>query len=145
MVRPSSRREAEREAVKEKGVPVQVACVAFMVSETCYRYESKSRPEDGTIASWLISLTECHRRWDFGLYRELELNLRIKPHKRIRREKPEAIALPTGPNEMWSMDFMSDSLENGRPFRTINVIERPRRPVRGRGLLASVGARDPEP
>lgn len=55
--------------------------------------------------------------------KELELNLRIKPHKRIRRDKPEALAVPLQKNEVWSMDFMSDSLDNGRKFRTFNVID----------------------
>lgn len=48
---------------------------------------------------------------------------RIKPHKRIRRDKPEALAVPLQKNEAWSMDFMSDSLDNGRKFRTFNVID----------------------
>jgi len=38
-----------------------------MISETRLRYESKNGPEDETIAFWLISLTECHRRWSSGL------------------------------------------------------------------------------
>lgn len=49
--------------------------------------------------------------------------MRIKPHKRIRRDKPEALAVPLQKNEVWSMDFMSDSLDNGRKFRTFNVID----------------------
>ncbi len=30
----------------------------------------------------------------YRIYRELELNLRIKPRKRIVREKPESLAVP---------------------------------------------------
>lgn len=144
MVRPSSRREAAHDAVENRGVSIRVACAAFMISETCYRYDPKNQPENETIAMWLISLTECHKRWGFCLcyyylrnergfgwnhkriyriYKELELNLRIKPHKRIRRDKPEALAVPLQKNEVWSMDFMSDSLDNGRKFRTFNVID----------------------
>lgn len=59
----------------------------------------------------------------YRIYRELELNLRIKPRSRIRREKPDALEVPPGPNIAWSMDFMSDSLANGRSFRTFNVID----------------------
>lgn len=47
----------------------------------------------------------------------------IKPHKRIRRDRPETLAVPLQRNEVWSMDFMSDSLDNGRKFRTFNVID----------------------
>jgi putative transposase len=30
----------------------------------------------------------------YRIYRELELNLRIKPRKRIKREKPDAFVIP---------------------------------------------------
>ncbi len=56
-------------------------------------------------------------------YCELELNQRIKPRRRIIRDKPEALAVPLSENEQWSMDFMSDALEDGRTIRTFNVID----------------------
>ena len=57
------------------------------------------------------------------IYCELELNLRIKPKKRLVREKPEKLAVPEAPNQTWSMDFMSDQLEDGRSFRTLNILD----------------------
>ena len=33
------------------------------------------------------------------------------------------MAIPQGPNQRWSLDFMSDALENGRRFRVLNVID----------------------
>jgi len=42
----------------------------------------------------------------------LELNLRIKPRKRLVRDKPEVLAVPQAINQVWSMDFMHDSLED---------------------------------
>jgi putative transposase len=39
-----------------------------------------------------------------------ELNLRIKPRKRLVREKPEALTVPLAINQVWSMDFMQDQL-----------------------------------
>ncbi len=83
------------------------------------------------IAEWLVKLTHNQRNWGFGLcflylrnvkgfvwnhkrvyriYRELELNLRIKPRKRLMREQPEPLAVPQALNECWSMDFMHDQL-----------------------------------
>jgi len=53
----------------------------------------------------------------------LELNLRIKPKKRLYREKPEALSVPTSINQTWSMDFMHDQLGDGRSFRAFNVID----------------------
>ena len=66
-------------------------------------------------------------RWNhkrvYRIYRELELNLRIKPRKRLKRDKPDPLDVPTAPNQMWSMDFMSDTLLDGRKLRTFNVID----------------------
>jgi putative transposase len=130
--------------VSEKGMGVRLACQAFGISETCYRYRPKLSEENVTIADWLIRLTNNQRNWGFGLcflylrnvkgfgwnhkrvyrlYRELELNLRIKPKKRITREKPEPLAVPVAINDVWSMDFMHDSLEDGRSYRLFNVID----------------------
>jgi putative transposase len=96
------------------------------------------------IADWLLRLTEANKQWGFGLcflylrnvkgfswnhkrvyriYRELELNLRIKPRKRLKRDKPDALSVPIAMNQVWSMDFMSDSLADGRNLRTFNVID----------------------
>src|SRR3546814_10279987 len=50
----------------------------------------------------------------YRIYRELELNMRIKPRKRLVREQPEPLAVPYAHNEIWSMDFMNDQLADGR-------------------------------
>jgi len=47
--------------------------------------------------------------------------MRIKPRKRLQRERPEPLAVPEAPNEVWSMDFMTDQLADGRSFRTLNI------------------------
>jgi putative transposase len=123
---------------------IRLACETFSVSETCYRYEAKLSEENDLIADLLIRLTDNQKNWGFGLcflflrnvkgypwnhkrvyriYRELELNLRIKPKKRIVREKPEPLAVPEVINDSWSMDFMHDGLSDGRSFRLFNVID----------------------
>ena len=144
MVKPSCRREMAKQAVEQKSVSVRLACMSFVISETCYRYQPKLSDENARIADWLIRLTHNQRNWGFGLcylylrnvkgfrwnhkrvyriYRELELNLRIKPKKRLVREKPEELQQPEAINECWSMDFMHDQLSDGRSFRTFNVID----------------------
>jgi putative transposase len=133
-----------KEAVVQRGVSIRMACEVFVISETCYRYEPKLSEENAEIADWLIRLTHNQRNWGFGLcflylrnvkgfgwnhkrvyrlYRELELNLRIKPKKRLVRERPEPLAVPETINQVWSMDFMHDRLEDGRAFRLLNVID----------------------
>ena len=101
-------------------------------------------PKNQQIADWLICLTHNQRNWGFGLcylylrnvkgfgwnhkrayriYRELELNLRIKPKKRIVREVPAPLAVPEAINQVWSMDFMHDQLSDGRSFRLLNIMD----------------------
>ncbi len=143
-MRPSRRKKMAIKAVKERGICIRVACHAFRISESCYRYERRLDAENEEVATWLIKLTDNNRNWGFGLcylylrnlksfkwnhkrvyrvYKELELNLRIKPLKRLIREKPEALTVPLEINQVWSMDFMHDQLEDGRTFRLFNVVD----------------------
>jgi putative transposase len=131
-------------AVTQRGVSIALACRTFGVSETCYRYSPKLDAENAHIADLLVGLTQARRTWGFGLcflylrnvkghgwnhkrvyriYRELELNLRIKPRKRLKRDKPDELSVPDQPNRVWSMDFMADRLEDMRAFRLLNVVD----------------------
>ena len=49
--------------------------------------------------------------------------MRIKPKKRLKREKPEPLVFPESRNISWSMDFMHDQLSDGRSVRLLNVID----------------------
>ena len=133
-----------QQAATTYGASIRRVCVAFGISETCYRYRPILSDENAEIADWLIRLTHNHKDWGFGLchdylrnvkgfgwnhkriyriYCELALNLRIKPRRRLQREKPEPLAVPAAPNDTWSMDFMQDRLIDGRPFRLFNVLD----------------------
>ena len=97
-------------AVVTFGSSIRVACKAFSVSETCYRYQAKLSSENAEVADWLVKLTDKETDWGFGMcfdylrnvkgfewnhkrvyriYCELALNLRIKPRRRLKRNKPE--------------------------------------------------------
>ena len=114
-----------------------VACVAFGISESCRRYECKLDAENAQVSNRLLRLTEKHPNWGFGLCylylcnvkgfiwshkrsysinKELELNLRVKPRKRLVRDNSQAMFVPQGINQVWSMDFMHDQLKNSRMF-----------------------------
>jgi putative transposase len=133
-----------RWAVEARGASVRQACADFAVSETCYRYQRRLSDENARIADWLLRLTFNQKNWGFGMcylylrnvkhftwnhkrvyriYRELELNLRIKPRKRLVREKPQPLTVPETCNQVWSMDFMHDQLSDGRTFRLFNVLD----------------------
>ena len=49
MTRPSQRREMAENAVARRGVSIALACRAFGVSETCYRYSPKLKDENEEI------------------------------------------------------------------------------------------------
>lgn len=131
-------------AVAERRISIRLACETYGISETCYRYQARLPDENAEIADWLLRLTTAYRDWGFGIcflhlrnvkgfgwnhkrvyriYRELELNLRIKPKKRMVRDTPQPLAVPTAINQHWSMDFMHDQLADGRSFRVFNVID----------------------
>jgi len=131
-------------AVERHGISIRLACECMSISESCYYYQAKLSSENAQVADWLLRITMANKRWGFGLcflhlrnvrgfgwnhkrvyriYRELELNLRIKPRRRIKRDKPDALSVPTSINQVWSIDFMSDSLSDGRLLRTFNVID----------------------
>ena len=57
------------------------------------------------------------------VYNKMGLKLRRKRRKRINRPYKEGLAQPIFPNVTWSMDFMSDGLEDGRKIRTLNIID----------------------
>ena len=118
-------------AVAHWGISIALACRTFGLSETCYRYSPKLCDENGQIAELLVDLTTARKTWGFGLcflylrnvlghgwnhkrvyriYRAEELNLRIRPRKRLKRDRPDALALPEAANRVWSMDFMADRL-----------------------------------
>ena len=42
---------------------------------------------------------------------------------RTMNEKPEVLTVPQAINQVWSMDFMHDQLQDGRAFRLFNVID----------------------
>jgi putative transposase len=41
----------------------------------------------------------------------------------LKRDKPDELAVPRKKNDTWPMDFMHDRLNDGRSFRTFNVID----------------------
>lgn len=60
------------------------------------------------------------------LYRQEGLSLRAKAPKRRRRSIAQRIRLaPTGPNQVWSMDFMHDHLRGDQPrkFRLLTIVD----------------------
>lgn len=63
-----------------------------------------------------------HKRTE-RLYREEGLSLRLKRRRKRSSHLRVVLAKPERINQHWSMDFVSDSLYNGRRFRTLTVVD----------------------
>ncbi|MEM9478100.1 MAG: IS3 family transposase [Verrucomicrobiota bacterium] len=143
VVKPAAKREAVKELQKSFEVSLRRACGLMRLSISSYYYRGGSARDDGPLRVALREGASRRRRWGYRMltdmlrrqgfednhkriyriYREEGLQVPVrKRHKkgRWRGEKPVS---PTGPNQRWSMDFMSDQLANGRRIRTLNIID----------------------
>lgn len=119
------------------------ACRLVGLSRSVLNYESKGPPADAQLKARLVELAGERRR--FG-YRRLHALVRREGiqanHKRIyrlyseaglavkRRRKRHGVAVerqalerPAGPNQVWSMDFVSDALANGRRIKVLTIVD----------------------
>jgi len=65
----------------------------------------------------------CNHKRLYRVYTLLKLNVRRKAKKRLPQRIKEPLVIPTAVNQGWSMDFMCDSLVDGRRFRLLNIID----------------------
>ena len=86
-----------------------------------------ARPRFGYLRIWVLLRREgwlVNRKRVRRLYRldGLQLRMRVRRRKHIALHRGPA-PIPTGPTERWSMDFVHDTLADGRPFRVLTVID----------------------
>lgn len=68
---------------------------------------------------WTVNHKRVHR-----LYREEGLSIRPKTPRRKRACRYRAARqAATAANQVWAMDFMSDALFDGRPFRILTIVD----------------------
>jgi len=87
---------------------------------------AKERPRYGYRRIHVLLRREgfaVNRKRVYRIYREEHLAVRRKRRKRVSAAPREALAIPSRPNERWSIDFMADTLADGRTFRTLNVVD----------------------
>lgn len=124
------------------GLSHRQACKAVHLSSSTQRYQKKEGKDDVVIKQ-LQHLVEKHpaigfwqsfyriRRqgwvWNhkrvYRVYTLLRLNIRRRAKKRLPARVKQALYQPDHPNVVWSIDFMADSLWNGRTFRLLNIVD----------------------
>lgn len=63
-----------------------------------------------------------HKRIE-RIYREEGLQVRRRRRKRLNRSAREPLVRPTGPNKLWAMDFVSDTLVKGRKLKILTIMD----------------------
>jgi putative transposase len=142
MVTPVARREAVAHLCQSYEASQRRACQVLGTDRTSIRYRSR-KPDDGVVRGRLRELATARRR--FG-YRRLHLLLQREGvhvnHKKLRRLYAEErlqvrrrggrkralgtrapMTLPQGPNQRWSLDFVSETFTDSRRFRILAVVD----------------------
>ena len=142
MVTPGAKREAVAHLCTVHEVSQRRACKVIGAERTSVRYRS-IRPDEPAVRVRLRELAGLRKR--FG-YRRLHILLAREGirmnHKKLRRLYAEErlqvrrrtgrkralgtrvpMALPQGPNQRWSLDFVADAFTDGRRFRIFTVVD----------------------
>lgn len=142
MVKPAIKREVAGYLQEEHGLSQRRAATLVGSAPRVLRYQS-TRGDDSEVRKRLRALAEERPRWgyrrlhvllrreDFALnlkkthrlYREEKLHLRPKKRRLKRKGEPVAALVPVRAHQLWTLDFIHDTLACGRPFRTLNVMD----------------------
>jgi putative transposase len=118
------------------------ACRIVGIPRSTVRYQIKPK-QDQDIIDLLTYLVEQHPSTGFWkcfkrirkaghgfnhkrvyrVYTKLKLNIRRRARKRLPARIKQSFFQPLEKNKVWSIDFMSDSLWDGRRFRLLNIID----------------------
>lgn len=140
-MRVASRRAAVGFVVDRFELSQRRSCTLIGIDRTSCRYVARREPDDALRAR-LRQLARERPRWGYRTLYEILRRDTVVNHKKVhrlyrldglqvrrRRRKRVAAAdrvplIPAmRPNQRWSMDFTSDTLSNGRPFRTLNIVD----------------------
>lgn len=128
--------------ITEHGISQRQACKVVSLPRSNAQYKRKPK-QDEPVIDQLKELVDKHpaigfwqsyyriRRKGFNwnhkkvyrVYTEMKLNIRRRYKKRLPARVKQALYQPAALNEVWSIDFMCDTLWDGRRFRLLNIID----------------------
>ena len=142
MVTPVARRHVVEYIKQSHSISERRACKLSSLDRSSFRYKPKP-DKNAELRVRLKDLAEQRRK--FGsprllvllrreghqvnhkrierLYREEGLSLRSKKRKKRISHLRVVLDRPRQANQHWSMDFVSDSLWNGRRFRVLTIVD----------------------
>lgn len=142
MVTPDVKRNAVAHVCAQHGVSQRRACEVLSVDRSSMRYRSL-RPDDAAIREAMKKVASERRRFGYRrihvmldrqgivmnlkklrrLYREEKLTVRKRGGRKRALGTRRPLALPSRPNERWSVDFVSDAFTDGRRFRILAIVD----------------------
>lgn len=128
--------------ITEHGVSQRQACKAAGLQRSTVHHQPKPK-QDHAVIDELNKLVAKHpaigfwqsyyRIRNFGfiwnhkrvyrVYTNMQLNIRRRSKKRLPARVKQALYQPEVMNEVWSIDFMSDTLWDGRKYRLLNIVD----------------------
>lgn len=142
MVGPKAKKSAVHAVVEERKISKTRACRVLGLNRSTFTYKQKHK-NDQPLIDRMQELASRHRRWglisihdvckreglvinrkrSLRVYREQKLQIRYRPRRKKVNIMRAPIAKPSAPNQVWSMDFIHDRLENGRKVKVLNVVD----------------------
>jgi putative transposase len=128
---------------RERGVSARRACTLLSVARSALHYRSHKAAKDAPVIARMQELSAQYPRYGYRririfldrdghamspsrahrLWRTARLQVpRKRPRKRIAAASPRPAA-PTGPNQVWSYDFVFDYCANGQQLKCLTVTD----------------------
>jgi len=140
---PQVRREAVQEMQSQTAISERQACALVGIYRSTLRYQSRLPDQDESLSSRIIELAQERRRFGYRrihallrregievnhkrvyrLYRAAELAVKRRKRRKGVMVLREPLTLPVRRNEVWWMDFVMDSLANGRRLKVLTVVD----------------------
>jgi putative transposase len=142
MVTPVGKRKAVVHLMETHQVSQRRACEVLQIDRSTVRYQSQ-RGDDAAVRDAIKRVSRERRRFGYRrihvmvaregfkvnhkkvrrIYTEEKLQVRRRGGRKRALGTRKPMVLPDGPNQRWSLDFVSDALTDGRRFRILAVVD----------------------